>query len=234
MKMAVRVLALVAVATLTVVAACGGDEPSASENLDSQDPTATSLLVETPTAASTSVELSDEERMMLFFGPFDSGRTHFSICVDGAAGFVLGDLDVERVRDALESTIPNVREDAWYLSILEGATVAEGCPDSALPLGEFIEYRTARYASIVEVASEHKVFVYYLPDDVFDATFDEKKYFLAGAEICCMTGNDVEATTAVYVRQSATVGKLGEAIMHAIGFQFYCAPGDVCPTRLPS
>ena len=155
---------------------------------------------------------------------FGTQREVLSFCVDGAGGLAVTDADVEHVQQGADSIIAALG-DGGYLGWIAEAQVVQDCPPALVPLGT---------ANIVRVASEHRVFVYFLSDDVYSDTFSDAPYARQSAEICCMTGNDAEVTTSIFVTRSIQNGKMGEALMHAIGFQWYCAPGDVCPTRAPT
>ena len=228
--MAAFVLTLLVVLFLAALAACSGNEPAALEMTPISPDSATAPSV------STATPIDDvEESVPLFLSALAPHRTKLSICVDGAGGVSVSDADSELVREGLDSVTSNLGEEG-YLRYLVEANIVAGCPEPTLPLGTPINSvnETRPYQKDVRVASEHLVFVYVLPQDVYAATFGEIEYFRAGAEVCCMTGNNGLVTSAVYVTRAITDGKLGEVLMRAMGFDFYCAPGDVCPTRLPS
>ncbi len=227
--MAERFLIMTMTAIVVLLLACSSDGP------DSRARTATSPQVETPSPAPPLTLAELEEREALVFGPFGEHRTGLSFCFDAA-----DELDLTDVNDLLararDSVIANLGSDAWYFSSMLEAPIAEGCPPSTVPLGSNMVSRSAasNFHRRVPVANEHRVFVYFLSEENYASTFGDALSFEATAEVCCMTGNDAESSTAVYVTPAITSAKLGEAIMHAIGFRSYCAPGEVCPTTGPT
>ena len=217
---------ILAVVLIAILAACSSEEEPAVPSTPS--PIATTIVATQQPAGPTATPWA-------WFRTFAGGnRDDLSICVDGAGGLSASDADVELVRDGLDSLTANLGVDG-YLSYIVEARTPRGCPEPPLELGTTItRSEAARLMYRVGVPSEHFVFVYFLPQEVYQATFGDEPYFGVGVEMCCMTGNDASVTYSVYSTRSIDEDTLGQALMHAMGFADYCAPGAICPTRLPS
>ena len=134
------------------------------------------------------------------------------------------------VREGYDAVTANLGEEG-YLSYIGEDKTPQGCPEPPLELGKAInKYEAARLMYRLRVPSEHFVFVYFLPEDIYQATFGDEPYFGVGVEMCCMTGNDASVTYSVYSTRSIDEDTLGQALMHAMGFADYFAPGAICPT----
>ncbi len=229
--MAVHAPALLTVAVVAVLAACSGQGPDTFKAPPTGSIT-TSPTVATSIAPAGTAEPTTEP--WAWFRTFGGNRADLSICVDGVAGLSASDAEVELVREGLDSITSNLGVDG-YLSYIVEAKTPRGCPEPPLVLGTAISrYEAVSFAYRVRAPSEHFVFVYFLPEEVYKATFGDEPYFEVGVEICCMTRNNATVTSSVYTTRSIDEGKLGEALMHAMAFRDYCAPGDVCPTRGPT
>ena len=222
-ELLVKPVILATILLVIILAACSSEDEFAVSSRPS--PPATTVAATEP-AGPTATPWA-------WFRTFAGGnRDALSICVDGAGGLSASDADVDLVRDGLDSITSNLGVDG-YLSYIVEARTPQGCPESPLELGTAINRsEVAMYR--LRVPSEHFVFVYFLPEDIYQATFGDEPYFGVGVEMCCMTGNDASVTFSVYTSRSIDADILGEALMHAMAFRDYCAPGAVCPTRGPS
>ena len=224
-ELLVKPVILATILLVIILAACSSEDEFAVSSRPT--PPATTVAATEP-AGPTATPWA-------WFRTFAGGnRDDLSICVDGAGGLSASDADVELVRDGLDSITANLGEKG-YLSYIVEAKTPQGCPEPPLELGKAInKYEAARLMYRLRVPSEHFVFVYFLPEDIYQATFGDEPYFGVGVEMCCMTGNDASVTYSVYSTRSIDEDTLGQALMHAMGFADYCAPGAICPTRLLS
>ena len=217
---------LAAVLLVAILAACSSEDKPTIRSL----PNSTAV-----TATPTQEPEGPTATPWAWFRTFAGGnRDDLSICVEGAGGLSASAADVALVGDSLDSITSNLGQDG-YLSYIAEARTPLGCPESPLAFGTAMNRNeAANFIYRVRVPSEHFVFVYFLTEDVYRATFGGGPYFGVGVELCCMTGNDASVTFSVYTTRSIDKGELGQALMHAMGFADYCAPGATCPTRLPS
>jgi len=162
-----------------------------------------------------------------------SNRSHLSVCVDGAGGFSISGAEVERVRQALDSGLGSLGEEYIHApKYRQEAEVSRGCPPptSALTADELGEQSRTRYGDLLvdpvsvrvpagDAPSEHRVFVYFVPPDVYGAAFGAKPYAMGSAEFLCGAGyNCAEVTTALYVTPLVDADVLSDAALDAIGF----------------
>ncbi|MCH8994961.1 MAG: hypothetical protein IH959_08365 [Chloroflexi bacterium] len=162
-----------------------------------------------------------------------SNRSHLSVCVDGAGGGTATATDVAQVRQALDTGLANL--EGVYTTAADyrlGITVSAGCPPptAALTADELGEQSRTRYGDLLVdpvsvrvpaggAPSEHRVFVYFVPHDVYGAAFGAKPYAMGSAEFLCGAGyNCAEVTTAQYVTPSVNADVLSDAALDAIGF----------------
>jgi hypothetical protein len=123
------------------------------------------------------------------------GRTHLSICLDGAAGYDPSDDDVAETRDALASALAN--SPTTLPAEFEEWEVVEGCPlaaheDSREEYANDLYYRfTSASPPLASEPSPHFVFVYLLPSELWQSdpavARNDWKYLLGSAEVICIT-----------------------------------------------
>lgn len=165
-----------------------------------------------------------------------SNRSNLSVCVDAAGGATSVSADVEKVRQAIDDGLAGVAD--VYINAQQyqrDVEVTSGCPapTAALTAAELAERpSTQRHSDLlgdpVRLASpsQHRVFVYFVPADVYDLAFSSKPYARGAAEFLCEGHVCAEVTTGLYVRPSVSADVLSEGLRDVIGFLPSAAEGD--------
>lgn len=147
-----------------------------------------------------------------------SGRPNLSLCVDGVGGLELSDEHVQAVREGLELALDSAPEvPAEY----QRHEVVAGCPLPSVPLGKFVDGddrydRLAEAGRVVDVPSPHRLFVYFMPDDVYDATLAGEPYATTGEEHVCPTDACMGVTLGVYLPASAKIDVLRMGLLRGL------------------
>lgn len=158
-----------------------------------------------------------------------SHRSNLSVCVDGAGGATIGNDAILAVQQALEQgleSVSTVYSDA--LMHLENSTVSAGCPPPTAALtSEELASAIRKHGDLhgepaflwsPDAPSEHRVFVYFVPSDVYASVFGTKPYAEGAAEFFCEALTCAEVTTAIYVSESVVVSTLADGLLDAIGY----------------
>lgn len=163
-----------------------------------------------------------------------SNRANLSLCVDGAGGFTLSAQDVANVRRALADGLTSVRDRfPGAAKYREGAEVSEGCPPAtaALTAAELADREadgTAKAGDIPgnpiripgtgDTPSSHVLYVYIVPEDVYERTFATAGPWAKGAaEMLCFGHACAQVTTALYVPPRIDAARLMEGVLSSIG-----------------
>lgn len=139
-------------------------------------------------------------------------RDKLSVCVAGVAGLAVSEEDVQVVRAALDqglsahSALP-----AEYVR----REVTAGCPEPSASLGEPIRARDIR-GSTVDKPSEHRLFVYLVPDSAYRETFGSMPFVSAPEEYLCRLDDCSEVSIGVYIAASARGGELTDALLDGL------------------
>lgn len=166
------------------------------------------------------------------------GRTHLSVCVDGAGGINVSPSDVDKVSTALDNALASL---AQVPPEFGQPTVTGGCPPP-LPLGEPLDYGDrngglAQFLADATLASQHLLWVYSVPDELYAASFGSEPFTRATAEIVCRNpprtpptppepghpyigfrDNVCSPTTvSLYLPASIGTGLMEEAVLRALG-----------------
>jgi len=150
-----------------------------------------------------------------------SNRSRLSICVDGARGAAVAAAEVEAISRGLDDLFA-----AGRYSLVYGGEhlVVVGCPPptalSAVPRS-----RDARHGSdgggvylyAPEGPSEHRVFVYVIPPDVYNASFGSEPFATGTAEFLCQGHECAAVTTSLYITPSVAANVLREGLLDALG-----------------
>jgi len=194
---------LLAVVSLALGAACDSEEPGRTG-------TATTIGAATTSAAPGVTPGSG------FLAP---DRVRLSICVDEAAGGTVPQEHVSDVSEALEDAASDLGESDWALKYLEPAVVIPGCPPATVPIGVRLAnpHQAYDYAVRVPAASEHRLFVYFIGEDAYEATFGEVPYVEAAAEMLCTGDNCGEVTTGLYVPSDIGADDLQQGLLDGLG-----------------
>lgn len=151
-------------------------------------------------------------------GLLHSDRSNLSVCVDGAAGFNVSDTEVEAVQAALDSGLASVPDAPGAYS---EPTVAVGCPAPPAALVD----ETVRPANrpfflgvVVDVPSNHLLFVYFMALDTYTASFGTASfgsapYIKTTAEAMCTFDVCRGVTLSVYFPQQAGSDVLREGLL---------------------
>jgi hypothetical protein len=160
------------------------------------------------------------------FNPLlDDARTHLSICVDGAGGVALSNEDAQTVREALESGLAEIDDVPPDYAKRE---VVVGCPPPAEWLGAPQEERFVHVPE-VDTASEHRLHVYFLPPDLYNATFPAGKPYARTAEELVVEGEEAwPVTEGLYFPLPASPDAIREGLL--VQLQLIDQPGTPQPT----
>ena len=143
-------------------------------------------------------------------------RTGLSLCVDGAGGFNATGEDTEEVREALEQGLTaEVSLPAEYAE----REVVQGCPPSTEDLGTNLGTSLGMGAPSYapgETPSKHRLFVYFITPELFEATWPGKPYGRGPAEFACAGDECEPVTDAVYVPSSVSRGDLRDGLLDAL------------------
>ena len=183
-------LVLLALGGALLAAACGGD---------STEPE--------PTIATVTRQGTAEGRLLY------SDRSNLSVCVDGAAGFNVSDTELVAVQAALDSGLASVPD---VPGVYSQPAVAVGCPAPPAALVDQTvkpANRAFELGVIVDVPSNHLLFVYFMDVDTYTASFGSEPYSKATAEYICTFDNCVGVTLSVYFPQTAGSDVLREGLL---------------------
>lgn len=138
-------------------------------------------------------------------------RTRLSICFDGVGGArasVAERAFVERVvDDAIEdATLP---VPASY----EGWKLVRGCPAPNVNVNVTRDKdQPGDWGRNVDAASEHRVFVYFLPNDEYASAFGSEPYYKSVEEVLCHGDVCEEVTRGLYLPSRADAEAAQEAM----------------------
>jgi hypothetical protein len=192
--------------TLTVLAlltgACGEDRP-----LDTGAATTTTAVATTDRSeAQGGGDVRVEGPLLV------SNRSHLSICVDGGGGLNISNEDVQGVRETLEEALaarPEIPPEYAEREVTAGCpapTARLGSPEKFLGLG----------APSVATPSEHRVFVYLLPPEVYAATFGSDPYSFGPEEFLCEGDACYPITFGLYVSSSFDGNVLRQGLLDSL------------------
>lgn len=165
-----------------------------------------------------------------------SNRANLSVCIDAAGGGTIASAEVERVRQAMDDGLASVADlygDAEQYQ--QGLETSSGCPPptGALTATELAERPNGqRHGDLLgdpvrlTDPSQHRVFVYFVPPDLYSLAFSSKPYAKGPAEFLCGGHECAEVTTGLYVTPSVSPSVLSEALLDAIGYLPSAAAGD--------
>lgn len=144
---------------------------------------------------------------------FSDTRSHLSVCVAGTEAYEISDEEVDDVHSALEAGLAEVDEVPSEFGDWE---VVAGCPAPVETLGTPLKYYPGFDAAHVDVPSEHMVFVYFVPEDVYHVTFGDEAYTLSTEEMVCEGDVCVGVTLGLYVPATVTSGLLKMALLDGL------------------
>ena len=179
---------------------------------DGELPDPTSLqaalpLTPTPLAQTGSdVDIVPSSRLI------SNNRTHLSLCVGGEDGTGASEADVEAVRVALEQGLAAQAEIPPEFSQRE---VTSGCPLPSVPLGDRAS-GVGEFGDNVDEPSEHLLFVYLIPPELYSSTFDSEPFVNGSAQFVCEYDQCTKATMALYLPSSATNEDIRQALLDTL------------------
>lgn len=139
-------------------------------------------------------------------------RTGLSLCVEGTDAYSPSESLIESVQEAVEDVVA-VHQD---LPVQYAApTLSAGCPPTRVPLGERRVVSPGAFSRIVDEPSEHYLFVYLVPPDVYAQTF-RSKYEVGGTERVCQGDVCMLATLGLWVPSTAEPSVLQDGILEAL------------------
>ena len=155
-----------------------------------------------------------------------TGRTHLSLCVDGAAGLSVADSGVATVRQALEDALATVTNVPAQYTQRE---VSTGCPPPRRLISkpmDFYDRHDTDYPDFHTVigepggpvaASEHRVWVYLMSPDTYASSFGTEPYATTTEEFSC--GGDVcfGVTSGLYLPTSINPEAMHEGLLRVLG-----------------
>ena len=191
------ILVLLALGGALLAAACGGDSTE-------------------PEPTMTTADEQAEERFNPFNPLIDIERRELSICVAGLGGHTFESSDVTRISTALDAGL------AKFSDLPEEAGTrrrTEGRQPTRIPLGEATggPGTYARAVEGVDSPSEHFMFVYFLPEDLYTATFPHfDRYALGAAESFCAGDECETATLGLFLPSNAGADAIENALLEAL------------------
>ena len=139
-------------------------------------------------------------------------RTRLSICVDVVGGASLSTEQLEAAEDALADGLARTQN---LPPEYDDQEVVGGCPVPAAELGTGAYDPWLQFV-IVTTASEHRVFVYFVPDDLYAATFGAEPYATGVEEFMCEVDSCSPATHGVYIPLTAERVVLEDALLKGL------------------
>ncbi len=170
------------------------------------------------TTSTPSVEEVGPRRPGYLMAP---NRTRLSICVDAAGGADVGSAQLESVSEALDAAFASVPEVPPEYTQPDPSVVA-GCPPAISLTGERLSFDdrffNSRIPAVNDAAllSPHRVFVYFVPDELYAASFGDAPYARASGEFLCGGGGCWDVTARVYVPSSAGSQPLAQGLVQAL------------------
>jgi hypothetical protein len=151
-------------------------------------------------------------------------RTRLSICVDGVNGMPASNAQRAFVREIVDDAIANatLRVPASY----EAWDLVRGCPDPTLDISLTREQdQPADWGRVLDVASQHRVFVYFLPGDAYEAAFGDEPYYASVEEVLCDGDVCEQVTRGLYLPSAADE----EAAREAMSLLLHLVPPPTPP-----
>lgn len=178
---------------------------------DGREQTTPSATGTAPTATAPA-----QGRRVTFEGPFiTSNRSVRSLCVDGAEGISVSRGQVAMIRQAVVDAL----DSHPYLEAQGEPVVSAGCPPPTGLTDQPVPDKN-RGGTVVDSPSEHMLFVYIVPDNVFSRSFGEVPYGTATEEFFCGGSHNCAAVTeGLYVPPSVSPEALQVGLLDALGFR---------------
>lgn len=157
----------------------------------------------------TLAQVGSDSRVNLLFG---GTRTRLSLCMAGPSGFSISDGAVQAMREALEE---GLAAQAEIPPEYDERAVSAGCPPPAARLGSPEKF-LGLGAPNVDTPSEHRVFVYVLPPEIYAATFGSDPYAFGPEEFVCEGDACIPVTLGLYVSSSANRDVLRQGLLDSL------------------
>lgn len=128
--------------------------------------------------------------------------------------------DVDKLREAIAKAHAFLEVGHVVRRYLEPNNVTPGgCPAPSVPVEVQAPTPGDKFGHPVrvETPSEHRVFVYLLPEEDYAVTFADQPYYETSAEMLCSGDQCWEVTTAIYAPSSLKENVLAEAVLDAVG-----------------
>lgn len=128
--------------------------------------------------------------------------------------------DVDKLRRAIAKAHASLEVGHVVRPYLESHNITPGgCPVPSVPVEEQAPTPDDKFGHPVrvETPSEQRVFVYFLPEDSYSVTFEDRPYYETSAEMLCSGDQCWEVTTAIYAPWSLKEDVLAEAVLDALG-----------------
>ncbi len=146
-------------------------------------------------------------------------RDHLSVCVDGDARTATEMAAVRQELDVIRNASAQNRERYGTPEAVEGCppplALSGPPPTSAVERHEMTDQ--TRLIWLPDTPSQHLVFVYFLPADVYAAYFGDVPYEDAGGEQLCEQGECWGVTVSLYLPESYDSSSLQFGLLDAIG-----------------
>lgn len=156
-----------------------------------------------------------------------SNRTHLSLCLDGAGGLSVSGTEVRTVRQTLEAALAGVSDLPPQYS---EPTVSLGCPPPVALTGKRLGMHDrfsmvdipSRFTRLPDIAppgvpSPHRLHVYFVPPDVYAASFGGDAYAVTGEEMICKGDVCTWVTEGLYLTPSVSSDVLRRALLTPFG-----------------